>query len=59
MSDKNRFVARTIDALRRSSGMAGSESVRIVCLGDSVTAGWLEHGVLDSELAIQPFSVGN
>jgi lysophospholipase L1-like esterase len=49
MSERNRFVARTVEALRRSSGMAGSESVRIVALGDSVTAGWLEHGVLDSD----------
>lgn len=48
---KNRFVARTIDALKRSSGMAGSESVRYVALGDSVTAGWLEHGVLDADAA--------
>jgi lysophospholipase L1-like esterase len=31
--------------------MAGSESVRYVALGDSVTAGWLEHGVLDSDAA--------
>jgi len=31
--------------------MAGSESVRYVALGDSVTAGWLEHGVLDSDIA--------
>ena len=51
MSDKGRYVARTIDALRKSSGMAGSESVRYVALGDSVTAGWLEHGILDSSAA--------
>jgi lysophospholipase L1-like esterase len=31
--------------------MSGSESVRYVALGDSVTAGWLEHGILDSEAA--------
>ena len=31
--------------------MAGSESVRYVALGDSVTAGWLEHGILDSDAA--------
>lgn len=31
--------------------MAGSESVRYVALGDSVTAGWLEHGLLDSDAA--------
>ncbi len=31
--------------------MAGSQSVVYVALGDSVTAGWLEHGVLDSEAA--------
>lgn len=31
--------------------MAGSESLRYVALGDSVTAGWLEHGVLDSDAA--------
>ena len=48
---KNRHVARTIEALKRSSGMAGSESVRYVALGDSVTLGWLEHGVLDAEAA--------
>ena len=48
---KATFVARVIEALRRSSGMAGSESVRYVALGDSVTAGWLEHGVLDSNIA--------
>lgn len=46
---KNAFVARTIEALRRSTGMAGSDIVRYVALGDSVTAGWLEHGVLDSD----------
>lgn len=50
-NSKNVFVARTIDALHRSSGMAGSEIVRYVALGDSVTAGWLEHGVLDSDAA--------
>jgi acyl-CoA thioesterase I len=44
-------LERTIAALKRSNGMAGSESVTIVCLGDSVTAGWLEHGVLDSDAA--------
>lgn len=48
---KNRHVARTIEALRRSSGMAGSESVVYAALGDSVTAGWLEHGVLDTDAA--------
>lgn len=47
----NRFVTRTIAALRKSTGMAGSESVRYVALGDSVTAGWLEHGILDSDAA--------
>ncbi len=31
--------------------MAGSESVRYVALGDSITAGWLEHGILDSDVA--------
>ncbi len=31
--------------------MSGSESVRYVALGDSVTAGWLEHGILDSDAA--------
>lgn len=31
--------------------MAGSQSVVYVALGDSVTAGWLEHGVLDSDAA--------
>ncbi|MDX1931113.1 MAG: GDSL-type esterase/lipase family protein [Capsulimonadales bacterium] len=51
MTDRNRHVARTVEALRKSTGMAGSESVRIVALGDSVTAGWLEHGVLDPEAA--------
>jgi acyl-CoA thioesterase-1 len=51
MSEKNEHVSRTITALRRSNGMAGSESVRYVALGDSVTAGWLEHGILDSEAA--------
>ncbi len=44
-------VEKTIAALKKSNGMAGSESVTIVCLGDSVTAGWLEHGVLDSDAA--------
>jgi lysophospholipase L1-like esterase len=48
---KNAVVARVVEALRKSSGMAGSESVRYVALGDSVTAGWLEHGVLDSDAA--------
>ena len=48
---KSTFVDRTIAALHRSSGMAGSESVVYVALGDSVTAGWLEHGVLDSDAA--------
>jgi len=48
---KNALVARCIEALHKSSGMAGSESVRYVALGDSVTAGWLEHGVLDSDAA--------
>nr|CAA9210780.1 hypothetical protein AVDCRST_MAG63-1537 [uncultured Armatimonadetes bacterium] len=51
MNPKNRHVARTIEALRRSNAMAGSESVLYVALGDSVTAGWLEHGVLDSDAA--------
>jgi lysophospholipase L1-like esterase len=51
MNEKTRFVARTIEALRKSSGMAGSESVRLVALGDSVTAGWLEHGILDMDTA--------
>lgn len=45
------FVARTVAALKKSNGMAGSEGVRIVALGDSVTAGWLEHGVLDADAA--------
>lgn len=49
MNEKNRFVGRTIEALKRSSGMAGSQSVVYVAVGDSVTAGWLEHGVLDSD----------
>jgi acyl-CoA thioesterase I len=44
-------LERVIAALKKSSGMAGSESVRIVCIGDSVTAGWLEHGVLDQDAA--------
>ena len=44
-------LARTIQALKKSSGMAGSESVRYVALGDSVTAGWLEQGILDSDIA--------
>ncbi len=48
---KNETVARVIAALRKSSGMAGSESLRYVALGDSVTAGWLDHGVLDSDAA--------
>ena len=48
---KNAFVAHALAALHKSSGMAGSESVRYVALGDSVTAGWLEHGVLDSDAA--------
>lgn len=51
MNPKNRYVVRTIEALRRSNAMAGSESVLYVALGDSVTAGWLEHGILDSEAA--------
>jgi hypothetical protein len=51
MNPKNKYVARTIEALRRSSAMAGSRSVVYVALGDSVTAGWLEHGVLDSDAA--------
>ena len=51
MSEKSAFVAGVVAALRKSSGMAGSESVVYVALGDSVTAGWLEHGVLDSEAA--------
>ena len=48
---KNAVVGRTIAALRKSSAMAGSESVRYVALGDSVTAGWLEHGILDMDAA--------
>lgn len=44
-------MMRAIEVLRRSNGMAGSESVRYVALGDSVTAGWLEHGVLDTDAA--------
>ncbi len=48
---QSRYVSRAVEALRRSSGMAGSESVRYVAIGDSVTAGWLEHGVLDSDAA--------
>ncbi len=51
MSEQNKFVARTIAALQKSSGMAGSQSVVYVALGDSVTAGWLEHGILDSDKA--------
>jgi acyl-CoA thioesterase I len=52
MSDAaHRHVSHTIAALRKSTGMSGSESVRYVALGDSVTAGWLEHGVLDSDAA--------
>lgn len=51
MNPKNAFVARAIDALRKSSAMAGSRSVVYVALGDSVTAGWLEHGILDSDAA--------
>ena len=51
MNPKNAFVARTIEALRKSSAMAGSQSVVYVALGDSVTAGWLEHGILDSDAA--------
>jgi acyl-CoA thioesterase I len=38
-------------ALKKSSGMAGSESVLYVALGDSVTAGWLEHGILNTDIA--------
>jgi acyl-CoA thioesterase I len=38
-------------ALKKSSGMAGSESILYVALGDSVTAGWLEHGILDTDTA--------
>lgn len=48
---KLRHVARTVAALQKSSGMAGSESVRYVAIGDSITAGWLEHGVLDGDAA--------
>ena len=48
---KLKYVPGVVDALRKSSGMAGSESVRYVALGDSVTAGWLEHGVLDGNAA--------
>jgi lysophospholipase L1-like esterase len=51
MSEKGTSVARTLAALRKSNAMAGSESVRYVALGDSVTAGWLEHGILDSDAA--------
>lgn len=51
MSQQNQFVARTLAALHKSSGMAGSQSVLYVALGDSVTAGWLEHGILDSDAA--------
>jgi len=51
MNPRNRYVARTIEALRRSTAMAGSRSVLYVALGDSVTAGWLEHGVMDSSIA--------
>lgn len=51
MNPKNGQVARTVAALRRSTGMKGSEGVRYVALGDSVTAGWLEHGVLDADAA--------
>ena len=51
MSEQNKFVPRTLEALRKSSGMTGSRSVVYVALGDSVTAGWLEHGILDSEAA--------
>ncbi len=51
MNPKNQFVAGTIEALRRSTAMAGGDSVLYVALGDSVTAGWLEHGVLDSDAA--------
>ena len=51
MNPKNKHVARAIDVLRRSSAMAGSRGVLYVALGDSVTAGWLEHGVLDSDAA--------
>jgi lysophospholipase L1-like esterase len=48
---KSGNVSLTVDALRTSTGMAGSRSVIYVALGDSVTAGWLEHGVLDSDAA--------
>lgn len=48
---KLRHVSRMVAALHKSSGMAGSESVRYVALGDSITAGWLEHGILDSDAA--------
>lgn len=51
MNPKNAFVARTIDGLRKSSAMAGSRGVTYLALGDSVTAGWLEHGILDSDAA--------
>ncbi len=51
MNPKNAFVERAINALRKSSAMAGSQSVTYVALGDSVTAGWLEHGILDSDAA--------
>ena len=51
MSEKNKYVARAVAALHKSTGMAGSEMVRYVALGDSVTAGWLEHGILDSDAA--------
>ncbi len=50
-NQKLRHVSRTVAALQKSSGMAGSESVRYVALGDSITAGWLEHGILDSDAA--------
>jgi len=51
MNSKHAAVARTIAALRRSTGMKGSEPILYVALGDSVTAGWLEHGVLDADAA--------
>lgn len=51
MCEKGDLVARTLTALRKSNAMAGSESVRYVALGDSVTSGWLEHGILDSDAA--------
>lgn len=51
VNPKLRHVSRILAALQKSSGMAGSESVRYVALGDSVTAGWLEHGILDSDVA--------